>query len=176
MLIALMVPLIVLMRCYLQIGEIRKAWIRDFAVDNGSAYIYGKFDTGVSESDKWQLARLMAGEDLDVTIAGAELWEGARREKVSRLIDPTVTTLFLLDAKIGWEHLGPPLTAAFLLVGVIVWRISKRLMRGPCRVLGWLTEDDFAALCLARFASVERILSICLERFGVDRTRITNIE
>jgi hypothetical protein len=86
-----------------------------------------------------------------------------------------VTTLFLLDAKLGWEHLAAPMGTFSMLIGFFVWRQAKRLLVNPCRVLGWLTEDDYNSLCAAKNVAVERVVSTVLERHGIDRSRITDI-
>lgn len=169
--LAFLVPLVLCMRIYLGLGEVKKAWLRDFALENGVFYIHG----GVNGDNGGDLATLglMMSANLDPS---SFRWYRGPNENVLRLLGASTTTVFLLDAKLGWEHLGPPLAAFTGILGFFVWRQSKLLLVNPCRVLGWITEDDYNSLCFARNAAIERTVSaVLLEHYGVDRSRITDI-
>lgn len=88
----------------------------------------------------------------------------------------SILQLLRADPRTALFNIGMPATILAGVFGFLVWRAPRSWLRFPCRLLGWITPDDFNSKAIARNAWVERQLSKTLTSFGVGRGQITELQ
>ena len=87
----------------------------------------------------------------------------------------SLAKLSMADPRAALFNLGMPATVLFGIFGFLVWRAPRSWLRIPCRILNWLTPDEFDNQAIGRNAWVERVFSKTLADFGVSRAQVTEL-
>ncbi|MCA9306031.1 MAG: hypothetical protein KDA16_05835 [Phycisphaerales bacterium] len=93
-----------------------------------------------------------------------------RREPVSLL------WLTRHDPRTALFNIGLPVTIASGIVGFGVIRAPRSWLRYPCRLLRWITPDDFDTRAVAHTAWIEREFSKALAEYGIGRSMVTELQ
>jgi hypothetical protein len=81
----------------------------------------------------------------------------------------TLGTIFHDDPKLFLTQMAGPPTIIAGIIGFLLKLAPSSLLRLPCRLVGWPTQDEFSNMVIGHAAWTEGMLSLCLLRdFGVD--------